>query len=176
MTASPQALSWTDAQIEAMSAEEVLGWAYEAQGELPHLVLWQKQFSVLVHMISELGLDDIVELDTHLFFKETHETRELPVERYGPTLIVPEVLTIAEQHKVEGPNLWETKPDLLPHPRWNRSFGRWSPTMRGSRQHSPGNSRRHARTRTASSVPTGTACGRSSCSRTGRRRTSGATS
>jgi len=85
VTASLQQLSRTDAQIEAMSAEEVLSWAYEEFGEsLCISCSWQKQSSVLVHMISELDLDvDIVELDTHLFFKETYETRERLVERYG---------------------------------------------------------------------------------------------
>ena len=174
MTASPQALSRTDAQIEAMSAEEVLGWAYEEFGEsLCISCSWQKQSSVLVHMISELGLDvDIVELD--LFFKETYETRERLVE-LRLTLIVPDVLTIAEQHKVEGPNLWEKSPTTAAtSARSSHSFGRWSPTMRGSPAFAA-SSRRHARTRRSSSIPTATACGRSSRSPTGRR-TSGATS
>jgi len=67
-------------------------------------------------MVSELGLDvDVVELDTQLFFKETYETRERLVERYGLTLIRPDVLTVAEQHKHEGPNLWESNPDRCCH-------------------------------------------------------------
>ena len=67
-------------------------------------------------MASELGLDvDVVELDTHLFFKETYETRERLVERYGLSLIRPEVITMAEQHKREGPNLWESNPDRCCH-------------------------------------------------------------
>ena len=45
---------------------------------------------MLVHMVSELGLDvDFVELDTHLFFKESYETRERLVEPSGIKLIVP---------------------------------------------------------------------------------------
>jgi phosphoadenosine phosphosulfate reductase len=67
-------------------------------------------------MVSELELDvDVVELDTHLFFKETYETRERIVERYGIRLVRPEILTVAEQHKVEGPNLWERNPDRCCH-------------------------------------------------------------
>jgi phosphoadenosine phosphosulfate reductase len=67
-------------------------------------------------MVSELGLGvDIVELDTQLFFRESYETRERLVGRYGLNLIVPEVITIAEQHKQEGPNLWETNPDRCCH-------------------------------------------------------------
>ena len=110
-------LSLTEAEIEALPAEDVLRWAAEEFGERLCLSCsWQKQSSVLVHMVSELGLDvDFVELDTHLFFKESYETRERLVERYGITLIAPEVLTIAEQHKREGPNLWETNPDHCCH-------------------------------------------------------------
>ena len=64
-------LSLTDGEIEALPAEEVLRWAYEEFGDRLCLTCsWQKQSSVLVHMVSELGLDvDVVELDTHLFFK-----------------------------------------------------------------------------------------------------------
>ena len=77
---------------------------------------WQKQSSVLVHMVSELGLPiDVVELDTHLFFRESYETRERLVERYGLELIQPEIITVAEQHKREGPNLWERDPDRCCH-------------------------------------------------------------
>lgn len=110
-------LSLTEAEIEALPAAEVLRWAHEEFGERLCLSCsWQKQSSVLVHLVAELGLEvDIVELDTHLFFKETYETRERLVERYGLRLIVPEVLTIAEQHKREGPNLWETSPDRCCH-------------------------------------------------------------
>jgi phosphoadenosine phosphosulfate reductase len=110
-------LSLTETEIEALPAEDVLRWAAEEFGERLCLSCsWQKQSSVLVHMVSELGLEvDFVELDTHLFFKESYETRGRLVERYGITLIVPAVLTIAEQHKREGPNLWETNPDHCCH-------------------------------------------------------------
>ena len=106
-----------DLDFEAMSAEELLRWAYGEFGD--KLVLtcsWQKQSSVLVHMVSELGLPiDVIELDTHLFFRETYETRERLVERYGLNLIRPDVITVAEQHRREGPNLWERDPDRCCH-------------------------------------------------------------
>ena len=110
-------LSLTDRQIEAMPAEDVLRWAAEAWGKKLCLSCsWQKQSSVLVHMVSELELDvDVIELDTHLFFKESYETRERLVERYGLNLIVPDIITVAEQHKLEGPNLWERDQDRCCH-------------------------------------------------------------
>ena len=126
-------LSLTDAEIEALPAEQVLGWAFEEFGErLCISCSWQKQSSVLVHMVSELGLDvDIVELDTHLFFKESYETRERLVERYGLNLIVPEIVTIAEQHKLEGPEPLGDEPrPLLPHPQ-GRAAHRRPRALRG---------------------------------------------
>ena len=62
--------------VESMGAEELLRWAYEELGDRLCLTCsWQKQSSVLVHMVSELGLDvPVIELDTHLFFSETYET------------------------------------------------------------------------------------------------------
>ena len=90
--------------FEAMPAEKLIRWAYVEYGE--RLVLTcssQKQSSVLVHMVSELGLPiDVVELDTQLFFKESYETREALVERYGLTLIRPEVITEAREGGSSG--------------------------------------------------------------------------
>jgi phosphoadenosine phosphosulfate reductase len=110
-------LSLTEPQIEAMPAEEVFRWAYHEFGDRLCLTCsWQKQSSVLVHLVSELGLEiDVIELDTHLFFKETYETREALVARYGLNLIQPEIITVAEQHNQEGPNLWESDPDRCCH-------------------------------------------------------------
>lgn len=105
--------------VEAMTAEECLLWAYDRFGDKLCLTCsWQKQSSVLVHMVSELGIDiSVIELDTALFFRETYETRERLVERYGLELIRPEVISVAEQHKREGPNLWESNPDRCCHVR-----------------------------------------------------------
>ncbi len=70
--------------FERMSAEDVLGWAYAEFGNRLCLTCsWQKQSSVLVHMVAELGLDiPVIELDTHLFFRESYETRDRLIERY----------------------------------------------------------------------------------------------
>jgi phosphoadenosine phosphosulfate reductase len=104
-------------ESESLSAEELILAAYERFGDRLCLTCsWQKQSSVLVHMVAELGVKiDIVELDTHLFFRESYETRERLVERYGIELIRPEIPTVAEQHRREGPNLWERDPDRCCH-------------------------------------------------------------
>jgi phosphoadenosine phosphosulfate reductase len=104
--------------LEAMPAEEILRWAYAEFGERLCLTCsWQKQSSVLVHMVAQLGLDiPVIELDTHLFFRESYETRDRLVERYGMRLLPPPpLITVAEQHRREGPNLWETDPDRCCH-------------------------------------------------------------
>ena len=106
-------LSLDERELDALSAEDVLCWAHEEFGDRLCLTCsWQKQSSVLVHMVSELSLDvDVVALDTHLLFSETYETRDRVAERYGLSLVTPDVLTVAEQHEREGPNLWESNPD-----------------------------------------------------------------
>ena len=83
---------------EDLSAEELIVAAYERFGDKLCLTCsWQKQSSVLVHMVSELGIGiDVIELDTHLFFRESYETRDRLAERYGLNLIRPEVPTVAE--------------------------------------------------------------------------------
>jgi phosphoadenosine phosphosulfate reductase len=107
------------AGTETFSAEELLRWASDEFGDRLCLTCsWQKQSSVLVHMVSGLGIDvDVVELDTHLFFRESYDTRDRLIERYGLELIRPEVMTVAEQHAKEGPNLWESDPDRCCHVR-----------------------------------------------------------
>ena len=65
--------------VEAMTAEEALLWAYEQFGDRMCLTCsWQRQSSVLVHMVfGELGLDvPVVELDTEVLFPETYATRD----------------------------------------------------------------------------------------------------
>jgi phosphoadenosine phosphosulfate reductase len=110
-------LSPTEPDLEAAAAAEVILWARSEFGDRLCLTCsWQKQSSVLVHMVAELGLDlDVIELDTHLFFRETYKTRERLVARYGIRLVTPEILTVAEQHRREGPNLWQRDPDRCCH-------------------------------------------------------------
>src|SRR5438067_10951256 len=88
-----------------MSAEDVLRWAQEQFGVRMCLTCsWQRQSSVLIHMVSELGLDvPIVELDTLVLFPETYETRDRLVERYG--------LELRSFRPIDPPErLWESEP------------------------------------------------------------------
>jgi phosphoadenosine phosphosulfate reductase len=95
-----------DLDFEAMTAEDVLRWACERFGGRMCLTCsWQRQSSVLVHMVSELGLEvDVVELDTQVLFPETYETRDRLVERYE--------LRLKSFRPVDAPDrLWETDAD-----------------------------------------------------------------
>jgi phosphoadenosine phosphosulfate reductase len=96
--------------VEAMSAEDVLVWAWEQFGDGMCLTCsWQRQSSALVHMLSELGLDvPVVELDTLVLFPETYETRDRLVERYG--------LELRSFRPLDPPDrLWESQPDACCH-------------------------------------------------------------
>ena len=110
---SPELAEQLAQELEPLSAEELLGWAAEKFGDCLCLTCsWQKQSSALVHMLSDLDLSvDVIELDTQLFFRETYALRDLLVERYGLNLISPEIISVAQQHLQEGPNLWERDPD-----------------------------------------------------------------
>ena len=117
---------------------------------------WQKQSSVLVHMVSELGLGiDVIELDTHLFFRESYETRDRLVERYGLNLIRPEIPTVAEQHRARGPEPVGARPrPLLPHPQGRAAAQGARALRRLDLRHPPRPVAEPRRTRPSSSAPT----------------------
>jgi phosphoadenosine phosphosulfate reductase len=92
--------------LEAMSAEDVLRWAYAEFGDRLCLTCsWQRQSSALVHMVSELGLGiDVVELDTLVLFPETYATRDQLVAKYD--------LQLKSFRPIDPVDrLWETDPD-----------------------------------------------------------------
>jgi phosphoadenosine phosphosulfate reductase len=96
--------------FEAMSAEELLRWAYEEFGKRLCLTCsWQRQSSALLHMVSELALDiDVIELDTLVLFPETYETRDRLAERYG--------VRLKSFRPLDPPDrLWETDVDRCCH-------------------------------------------------------------
>ncbi len=108
-------------EVEALSSEfegadpaRTLRVASERFGD--RLVLtcsWQRQSSVLVHLVASNDLPiRIVELDTGLFFPETTATRDALILRYGIEVeSVDPVRTVAEQELDEGPALWSRDPE-----------------------------------------------------------------
>jgi phosphoadenosine phosphosulfate reductase len=100
--------------FEDRPAEEVLEWALERfAGRILITCSWQRQSSVLVHMLHTMDADvRVVELDTGLLFPETYETRQRLVERYGLRLErIDPLQTVAEQAESEGAELWRRNPD-----------------------------------------------------------------
>jgi phosphoadenosine phosphosulfate reductase len=101
-------------RLEPMNAEDVLRLAVERYaGRIVLTCSWQKQSSILVHMLSEIAPETrIVELDTGLLFPETYDTRDRLIERYGLTVerVLPEQ-SVAEQAAAHGARLWEREPD-----------------------------------------------------------------
>jgi phosphoadenosine phosphosulfate reductase len=92
----------------------ILRFAHERFGD--RLVLtcsWQRQSSVLVHLVATNELPiRIVELDTGLFFPETTATRDALIERYGVHVeTIAPLRSVAEQELDEGPALWSRDPD-----------------------------------------------------------------
>jgi phosphoadenosine phosphosulfate reductase len=101
-------------ELEPKTAEQVLEWAAARFGERVLLTCsWQKQSSVLVHMVSEVAPGmRVVEFDTGLLFPETYDTRAKIISRYPIRFIRMEPeLTVAEQAQERGDRLWERDPD-----------------------------------------------------------------
>jgi phosphoadenosine phosphosulfate reductase len=97
--------------VEALSAEEAILWGYQQFGDRMCLTCsWQRQSSVLVHMIfGELGLDiPVIELDTQVLFPQSYATRDRLVERYG--------LDLKSFRPIDAPDrLWESDADRCCH-------------------------------------------------------------
>jgi phosphoadenosine phosphosulfate reductase len=95
------------AEVEGMSAEEVLAWLLaQFPGRVALACSFQKEETVLLDMLFALEPKArVFAIDTHHLFPETYDYWREVERRYG---------TIVE--KFEGPpvedKLWETKPDL----------------------------------------------------------------
>lgn len=102
------------AELEPRTAEEVLEWAADRFGDRVLLTCsWQKQSSVLVHMVSEIAPGmRVVEFDTGLLFPETYETRQRLISRYPISFVkIEPELSVEEQADEHGDRLWERDPD-----------------------------------------------------------------
>ena len=162
-----------------MSAEDVIRWASGEFGERLCLTCsWQKQSSVLVHMVSELGLGiDVIELDTHLFFRESYETRDRLVERYGLNLLRPGDRDDRRAAPRRGPEpVGALSRPLLPHPQ-GRAAAQGARALRGlDLRHPPRPVAEPRGDAEARVVGDATASGRCTRSPTGTRSASGPTS
>ena len=106
--------------FEAMRPEDVLRWAYEEFGDRLCLTCsWQKQSSVLVHMVSELGLDIAGDRARHapLLPRELRDARPAGRALRPAACCRPDVITRRRAAPARGPEPLGARPrPLLPHP------------------------------------------------------------
>ena len=102
-------------EFESRPAEDLVRWTAERFGERAVLTCsWQKQSSVLVHMLSEVAPQlRVVEFDTGLLFPETYALRDQLEARYGVHFERRATsISVMEQATEYGERLWERAPDL----------------------------------------------------------------
>ncbi|WP_028400396.1 phosphoadenylyl-sulfate reductase [Ectobacillus panaciterrae] len=100
---------------ETKGALSVLRWAYEHYGdEIVYACSFGIEGIVLIDLIRQVKPDaKIVFLDTGLHFKETYEVIEKIKARFPKLQIEMKQpkLSVEEQAKVHGPELWKTNPN-----------------------------------------------------------------
>lgn len=101
------------ARVEAMGAREAIAWALERFGQgLRFAVSFQKTSSVIIDIAHSLDADArFFYLDTDLLFDETYATRDALAERYGIAFERYAGISLDEQEKLHGANLWARQPD-----------------------------------------------------------------
>jgi phosphoadenosine phosphosulfate reductase len=104
----------SEAEIEAMSAEEILRFCLGTfPGTVSLACSFQKEESVLLDLL--FGLEPkarVFAIDTHHLFPETYELWRAVEQRYETKIEVFEGPTPDELVATHGEGLWERKPDL----------------------------------------------------------------
>jgi phosphoadenosine phosphosulfate reductase len=104
----------SEAEIEAMSAEEVLRYSLERfPGTVALACSFQKEESVLLDLL--FGIEPkarVFAIDTHCLFPETYELWREVEQRYDTKVEVFEGPSVEELAATHGEKLWECKPDL----------------------------------------------------------------
>ena len=102
------------AELEPQSAGEILRWAADRfPGKVTFATGFGLEGCVIVDLIARAAVPiDVFTLDTGLLFPETYDLWRRLEARYGLTLrgVRPE-LTVDEQARAEGPELWGRDPD-----------------------------------------------------------------
>lgn len=101
------------AEVEAMSTEEAIAWAVETfHPRLRFAVSFQKTTSVIVDIAQRIEpAASYFYLDTDLLFPETYATRDTLAEHYGIEFERYAGISLAEQERIAGDNLWLRQPD-----------------------------------------------------------------
>jgi phosphoadenosine phosphosulfate reductase len=101
------------AELEGRTAAEALEWSFENFGERLYIACsFQKTTSVMVDLAAKVNPQArFFYLDTDVLFPETYETRDALAARYGIEFDRFHNLTIAEQARLHGDELWRRNPD-----------------------------------------------------------------
>ncbi|WP_119067211.1 phosphoadenylyl-sulfate reductase [Rubrobacter indicoceani] len=136
----------TSGRLEGADAEEVIRWALEHYGdELTLSVSFggaegMVLLDILARQMEQTGIDAwVYTLDTGFLFEATVDYRERVLAQY-PNIkfkVVQPELTVEEQVKKYGPELWSCAPDLCcqvrkiePQQRWLADFSAWMTGIR----------------------------------------------
>ena len=101
------------AELESQSAQEILEWALGTfHPRMYFACSFQKTSSVIAHMASQIQPDArFFYLDTDVLFDETYETRDRLADFLGIHFDRYSNLTIPEQARLYGDELWNRDPD-----------------------------------------------------------------
>ena len=101
------------ARLEAMSAQESIAWVLDRFGHRAMFATsFQKTSSVVVDIAARIDRDArFFYLDTDLLFDETYAARDALAERYDITFERYTGISLEEQEKRHGANLWARQPD-----------------------------------------------------------------
>src|SRR3954453_14585191 len=104
----------THPNLEPASAEQVLEYLVERfHPRLYVATSFQKEASVIMDMLLKIEPEArFFTLDTDVLFPETHETKAKLEERYGIEVDVYKGITLEQQARTHGDELWNTNPDL----------------------------------------------------------------
>lgn len=112
---SPEEAKELDSRLSALPTPEVLRWAWERFGARAAIgTSFQGAGLVLMHLAREAGLRfPVFTLDTGLLFPETVALRGRLEQFFGLRIeaLQPD-LTVEQQAKAHGPDLWRREPDL----------------------------------------------------------------
>lgn len=100
-------------RFETATAQELIAWAVQQFPKLTLACSFGAEDVVLVDMLHKVSpRTDIFYLDTDLHFKETYETRDRLASHYDLQFVqVKSHLTLEEQAKAYGDELWKSNPN-----------------------------------------------------------------
>jgi phosphoadenosine phosphosulfate reductase len=101
------------AELEGQSAEEILEWAIETfHPRLYFACSFQKTSSVIIDIAQRIDPETrFFYLDTDVLFPETYATRDRLAEHYGIDFVKYHNLSLEEQARQHGDELWGRDPD-----------------------------------------------------------------